>query len=190
MTNGRTGTGGGNANQNQGRGVRGYFRFLGNKVVQFGLGTVAGLGLLWTVSNLIGGGREALYDKVMDDGRKVKYVEDSDGENGMGISYGRNSFKYMDLEGATSVDWMSEREPSYVNDKLERIEARIDGKDYVFTIDNINEDTLEGKRAKATFEKGNKDYNDRRKKIRDELRKGYGESTKSLDNFFGDTSTN
>ena len=183
MTNGSTG-------EVKGEGVRSYFGFLRNGYVKLGLGLVAGFLGLWTGISLIGGGRETLYDKVMDDGRKVKYIEDSNGENGMGVNYGKDSLKYVDLEGAISIDWMSEREPSYVNNKLERIEARIDGKDYVFTIDNINENTLEGKRAKAMFEKSNKDYNDRRKKIRDELIKGYWENTKSLDKLFGDSSTN
>lgn len=186
MANGGQGAVGRNANQNQRRGIRNYLRFLRNGYVQLGLAAV-GLGLLaWGVS-LTDRGRETLYDKVTDDGRRVKYVEDSDGENGMSVNYGKNSFKYIDLEGATSIDWISEREPSYINDKLERIEARIDGKDYILTIDNINENTLEGKRAKDMFERANKDYNDRRKKIRDELRKGYDDNTSSLNRFFGNT---
>jgi hypothetical protein len=125
-----------------------------------------------------------LYSEVMDDGKKVSYTERSSGESEMRVISGRDSVKYFDLEGATAINWGAKEEPAYSRDKLERIEAKIDGKNYVFDLDDVDGNTEKGKRAKGMFEKSNADFNARRKSIRGQLRDEFAEDTSSLRSFF------
>lgn len=164
-----------------------FFRNIWNKVKShpyiygtIAAGGIAGGLLIYGVSKA----REnIIYDRVMSDGSKVVYMEGED-DAYMKVSRGGMSAEYFDKEGATKIGWMDETMPVLSNDRLERILIKEGDKNYNYTINDVNDRSIEGKRAKNLLEKGNKDYNETREKIRTEKRADFEKESANLEKFF------
>ena len=87
------------------------------------------------------------------------------------------TYRLIDWQKETPIDWKNDKAPEFKNDELETIVVEQNGQkekySHVGKMTEWNPTTIDGRRKKEIFEKGNQRYNDLREQIREQLRAQY-----------------
>ncbi len=145
-------------------------------------GAVVGVGVLGAGYLGIDTARgHEVYSGVVGDAR-VSYREGVglfNNSNVMTVRKGNVSYKLIDSEDETPLDWESNKCPTF-NDALETVVLSGRGKSYTFNADDVKNGTLIGTEANDVFGKSNSYYNRARTTIRDTLRREYSQGVADL----------
>ncbi len=98
-------------------------------------------------------------------------------KNLMTIVDGETKYTFVDKMNETDIDWRKDTAPEYQKDELERIIIKKNGSVNSYSpkgkMSNWNPSTIDGRRSREIFKKGNQMYNNLRAQIREQLRAQY-----------------
>jgi len=117
-------------------------------------------------------GQEVVYEEGLSSFR----VGTAPTQNKMVVREGDTTYTFLDRIGDTNIDWKDDEEPNFKKDELEGIivdDGNIREFYHIGDMKDWNPTTIDGRRKKEIFEKGNEMYNDLRTQIREQLRAQY-----------------
>ena len=105
-------------------------------------------------------------------------------KNVMRVKEDGKEYFFQDLGNETSINWRSQTIPQFEGDSLEKVVVKEGDLIRKYSIEDINDSTLDGIHAKEVFERANAIYNQLRTQIREKLRSDYQKKLQSVESVF------